>query len=60
MGHPLTPESGPTWRLYRRRYLVEIFFHHLKRFGVVATRYDKTDQNYLAIVQVACATRWLN
>jgi len=56
----LTPESGPTWRLYRRRYLVEIFFHHLKRFGVVATRYDKTDQNYLAIVQVACATRWLN
>jgi transposase len=47
-------------RLYRRRYLVEVFFHHLKRFRAVATRYDKTARNYLAIVQVACAIRWLN
>jgi transposase len=46
--------------LYRRRYQVEIFFHHLKRFRGVATRYDKTARNYLAAVQVACAVRWLN
>ena len=47
-------------KLYRRRYLVEVFFHHLKRFRAVATRYDKTARNYLAIVHVACVTRWLN
>ncbi len=47
-------------RLYRRRYLVEIFFHHLKRFRAVATRYDKTARNYLALVQVACVWLWLN
>jgi transposase len=46
--------------LYRRRYLVEVFFHHLKRFRAVATRYDKTARNYLAITQLACAQIWLN
>jgi transposase len=45
--------------LYRRRYLVEIFFHNLKRFRAVATRYEKTATNYLALVQVACAWLWL-
>lgn len=47
-------------RLYRKRYLVEIFFHNLKRFRAVATRYEKTARNYLALVQVACASLWLN
>ena len=47
-------------RLYKKRYLVEIFFHNLKRFRAVATRYDKTARNYLALVQVACAVLWLN
>ncbi|HMI84324.1 MAG TPA: transposase [Polyangiaceae bacterium] len=42
-------------KLYRRRYLVEIFFHNLKRFRAIATRYDKTARNYLALVQLACA-----
>jgi len=46
--------------LYRRRYLVEIFFHRLKRFRAIATRYEKTGRNYLALVQVACAWLWLN
>ena len=45
--------------LYRRRYLVECFFHNLKRFRVIATRYDKTARNYLALVQLACARLWL-
>jgi transposase len=46
--------------LYRQRYLVEVFFHNLKRFRAIATRYEKTPRNYLALVQVACARLWLN
>jgi transposase len=46
-------------KLYRRRYLVEVFFHNLKRFRAVATRYEKTARNYLALVQLACAWLWL-
>ena len=45
--------------LYRRRYLVECFFHNLKRFRAIATRYEKTARNYLALVQLACARLWL-
>jgi transposase len=45
--------------LYRQRYIVECFFHTLKRFRAVATRYDKTARNYLAFVQLACARIWL-
>ena len=45
--------------LYRQRYLVEVFFHKLKRFRAVATRYEKTARNYLALVQLACAHIWL-
>lgn len=46
-------------KLYRRRYLVEIFFHELKRFRAIATRYEKTARNYLALIQLACAWLWL-
>jgi transposase len=46
-------------KLYRLRYLVEIFFHQLKRFRAIATRYDKTARNYLALVQLACVWLWL-
>jgi transposase len=45
--------------LYRIRYLVEVFFHNLKRFRAIATRYEKTAGNYLALVQLACAWLWL-
>jgi len=45
--------------LYRKRYLVECFFHSLKRFRAVATRYDKTARNYLALVQLVCSRLWL-
>jgi len=47
-------------RMYRKRYVVECFFHTLKRFRAVATRYEKTAQNYLALVQLACARIWLD
>jgi transposase len=46
--------------LYRRRYRVECLFHDLKRFRAVASRYDKTARCYLAMVELACAWRWLN
>jgi transposase len=42
-------------KLYRIRYRVELFIHRLKRFRAVATRYEKTARNYLALVQLVCA-----
>jgi transposase len=47
-------------KLYRKRYLVEVFFHNLKRFRAIATRYEKTARNYLALVQVVCSCLWLS
>ena len=46
-------------RLYDRRYLVECFFHQLKRFRAIATRYEKTARNYSSLVNLACACMWL-
>jgi transposase len=46
--------------LYSQRYLIEVFFHHLKRFRAIATRYEKTAHNYLAMVQLGCIILWLN
>ena len=46
-------------KLYRKRYLVEVFFHSLKRFRGIATRYDKTWTSYLAFVHIGCICLWL-
>lgn len=46
--------------LYLERHQVECFLHRLKRFRAVATRYEKTAQNYLAIVHIACVFQWLS
>jgi len=46
-------------RRYAERYRVEVFFHNLKRYRVLATRFEKTARNYLALVQLACAMLWL-
>ena len=40
--------------LYRLRYRVEVFFHRLKRYRRIATRYDKTAVCFLAFLHVAC------
>lgn len=45
---------------YGNRYLVELCFHRLKRFRAVATRYEKTARNYLALLHLAGAWLWLN
>jgi transposase len=36
--------------LYKDRHLIENFFEKLKRFRAIATRYDKTARNFLAVV----------
>jgi transposase len=45
--------------LYRYRNLVERFFNKLKHFRAVATRFEKHDANYLAVVKLAAAKIWL-
>jgi transposase len=46
--------------LYKARHLIENFFCRLKQFRAIATRYDKTARNFLAAVQLAATTIWLN
>ena len=46
--------------LYKQRNAVERFFTKLKHFRVVATRYDKRDDNYLASVKLASLRIWLS
>ncbi len=45
--------------LYRFRNLVERFFNKLKHFRAVATRFEKHDANYLALVKLAAARNWM-
>lgn len=45
--------------LYRLRNLVERFFNKLKHFRAVATRFEKHDLNYLALVKLAAARIWM-
>jgi transposase len=45
--------------LYRYRNLVERFFNKLKHFRAVATRFEKHDANYLALVKLAATRIWI-
>ena len=45
--------------LYRYRNLVERFFSKIKHFRAVATRFEKHDANYLAVVKLAAARIWM-
>ena len=45
--------------LYRERNLVERFFCLIKHFRGIATRYEKTAQNFLAGLYLVCALVWL-
>jgi transposase len=47
------------YALYRERNLVENFFKIIKHFRGIATRYEKTAQNFLAGVHLVCALVWL-
>ena len=45
--------------LYRYRNCVERFFNKLKHSRAIATRYEKHDANYLALVKLAAARVWM-
>ena len=45
--------------LYAQRHLVECCFSKLKQFRRVATRFEKTATNYLAVVTLAAIVLWL-
>jgi transposase len=45
--------------LYRYRNLVERFFNKLKHFRAIATRFEKHDANYLALIKLAAARIWM-
>jgi len=45
--------------LYRYRNMVERFFNKLKHFRAVATRFEKHDANYLALVKLAATRIWM-
>jgi transposase len=51
--HPLDPH------LYAQRHLVECCFSRLKQFRRVATRFEKTARNYLAVITLAAIVLWL-
>ena len=51
--HPIDPE------LYAQRHLVECCFSKLKHFRRVATRFEKTARNYLAVLTIAAIILWL-
>jgi transposase len=46
--------------LYKARHLIENLFAKLKQFRAIATRYDKTAQNFLGGIHLAAALIWLN
>lgn len=46
-------------KLYKKRNLVERFFNKLKHFRAVATRFEKHDANFLALVKLASARIWM-
>ena len=45
--------------LYGYRNLIERFFNKLKHFRAIATRFEKHDANYLALVKLAASRIWM-
>ena len=60
---PNNPSRARKYRidkhLYAQRHLVECCFSKLKQFRRVATRYEKTARNYLAVITLAATILWL-
>jgi len=46
--------------LYKVRHLIENFFAKLKQYRAIATRYDKTSQNFLGAIYAAASVILLN
>ena len=45
--------------LYAQRHLIECCFSKLKQFRRVATRFEKTARNYLAVITLAATVLWI-
>lgn len=45
---------------YRQRYVVEVYFHKLKKYRALATRYEKTGRNYLALIHLVSGLLWID
>ncbi len=45
---------------YKARHLIENFFAKLKQYRAIATRYDKTAQNFLGAIYLVSIVIWLN
>ena len=45
--------------LYQYRNVVERLFNKLKHFRAIATRYEKHDANFLALVKLAASRIWM-
>lgn len=58
MPHRVDLPAFSLW-LYRYRNLVERFFNKLKHSRAVATRFEKHDANYLALVKLAATRIWI-
>ncbi len=43
------------FEIYKWRHLIENFFCNLKQFRRIATRYEKTDESYAAMIHLAGA-----
>jgi transposase len=58
MPHRVNIPTFSQW-LYRYRNLIERFFSKLKHFRAIATRFEKHDANYLALVKLAASRIWM-
>lgn len=47
-------------QLYKARNLIERLFRRLKEFRRIATRYEKLDRHFAAMIMLACVCVWLN
>jgi transposase len=61
-GHPNNPsrarKSPLDKRLHAQRHLIGCCFSKLKQFRRVATRFEKTARNHLAVVTLAATILW--
>ncbi len=56
---PRTKKHPLDRQLYKERHVIECCFSRLKQFRRVATRYEKTARNFLAVVTIAAAILWI-
>jgi transposase len=58
--HPSRAKKLPLdTHIYKERHLVECCFNKLKHFRRIATRYEKTARNFIAMILAAAIVLWL-